>query len=822
MRRLEKFGNLGPYPEGASFPKLMEWHFDNGTRPHVKPGERGEVWTKAEFARELPVKDKGDPARNVSNWVNGKNKPGNDHLVDIKYALFGDKLEYKTWRDDLDNAYRVWPYARSAAGAIPSPPLHFMGRDEDIATLLEVLLGTTPTRAILVRGGPGIGKSSLTRAICNHNDVIEHFGEARRWFVELDTASTAVAMEDAIARAIGLDPANGFKATLAGLRQRPGLLVLDNLETPWDPQGERTRTEASVAAIAAIPNVAVLASFRGGPQPFRWLNWTLVHPVERLKPPFDRQLFQRTAANSFEGDQHLTRFQTVLEGIPLAIELVALRAHGRSSLGPLWEQWKTVGAELASDPDYSSIPDRLTSLPHSIELSLRSKRMTEGAFRLFRLLGQLPAGLVDEDRDELLRESTGGFNAGDALLRIGLAVERSGRLDLLSPIREYALRRHPPSPADQAAWPAHYLALTQSKGEVIGTMEGGGAMARLVPEFANIEAAFHTLIASKRREEAMKALPGFGRLTYIGSLPTSVLTELAAACRIAGDVLGEANCIQGLGDIALARTDHEGARKAYEEAMPLYRAAADFGGQAKCISRLGDIALARTEHQAARKAYEEALPLCRRAGSVLGEANCIKGLGDIALARTEHEAARKAYEEAKPLYRAASSVIGEANCILSLGHIALRRMDYGAARQAYDEALPLYQKAGDVLGEANCIEGLGDVALRCMENETARRAYEAALPLFRNAGDILGEANCIKGLGDIAMARTDDDGARQAYEEALPLYRNYGSVSGEANCIFSLGEIALRRMDHKAARQAYEVLLPLKDRTRPPWLNGLR
>jgi hypothetical protein len=40
--------------------------------------------------------------------------------------------------------------------------------------------------------------------------------------------------------------------------------------------------------------------------------------------------------------------------------------------------------------------------------------------------------------------------------------------------------------------------------------------------------------------------------------------------RRVGDVLGEANCIQRLGDIALARSDHAAARPRYEEALKLY------------------------------------------------------------------------------------------------------------------------------------------------------------------------------------------------------------------------------------------------------------
>ena len=75
--------------------------------------------------------------------------------------------------------------------------------------------------------------------------------------------------------------------------------------------------------------------------------------------------------------------------------------------------------------------------------------------------------------------------------------------------------------------------------------------------------------------------------------------------------------------VDLDRSDHDRARVRYEEALPLYRLVGDVLGEATCIERLGDIALRRSDHDTARGRYEEALPLYRSVGDVLGEANCI-------------------------------------------------------------------------------------------------------------------------------------------------------------------------------------------------------
>jgi tetratricopeptide (TPR) repeat protein len=77
--------------------------------------------------------------------------------------------------------------------------------------------------------------------------------------------------------------------------------------------------------------------------------------------------------------------------------------------------------------------------------------------------------------------------------------------------------------------------------------------------------------------------------------------------RQVGSVLGEANCIRSLGDIALRRSDHETARRRYEEALSLYERISEpysIGGAHRRLARLaGDESERKIHAKAARNAW---------------------------------------------------------------------------------------------------------------------------------------------------------------------------------------------------------------------------
>ena len=150
----------------------------------------------------------------------------------------------------------------------PEQPDRCLGRADDVAVLVAALTAEPP-RPVVVSGGAGMGKSTLTREAAAAPSVLDRYGDRRAW-VELDKAPEPVAVMAALVEALGLpaerDPWHGIEAAL---REAPALLVLDNLKTPGSVIRPTSRTcwRASPAfpASRSPPRSAAVRSLPGQP-----------------------------------------------------------------------------------------------------------------------------------------------------------------------------------------------------------------------------------------------------------------------------------------------------------------------------------------------------------------------------------------------------------------------------------------------------------------------------------------------------------------------------------------------------------------------------
>lgn len=635
-----------------------------GTRPDGDPHTNGKKWGKKEFldAAFGVHRTSESPRVGLGHWRGGGSAPDDFNLTPLLDALFGTEQRYAAWREDMkqarkrsrdrrDNRYTLdlpeapppgtvtWGIAKE--GAVPRPTANFMGRDDELHVLVTALL-SRPLPSIIIQGGPALGKTELTKAVAHHPRVVESF-ENRRWFVPLDSVRSADAMRDHIFLALGCDPTRGFGAP--GMPSGPKLLILDNLDMPWSVADEGMAVEQLMSELGAIPDMAIIATFRGrhAVGGLRWLE----HQLAPLSDSLSNDLFASVAGSWALEDKKLGDFVKAAGGVPLAVELIARRAHGCTSLAPLWEQWKKIGTQLAVRPGYAL--GRLTSLSHSIELSLDACDENSPEHRLFSLLGAFPYGFAPQDVDAILRDDA--FEAMERLRKLGLTIDRLGILELLPPIREYASRACPPREQDRLSAVRYFMEIDL----------------------------------------------GIDPFLTIPSGNSHALSNIAASCHVSiqrfaglGDFGSEADCYFKLGAIAASFFLFGESQPHFEAAFSLYGTAGNRSRQIECLFAIGLQKERSKKYPSAMYYYRKALDLCEVVENKVHLAYCYEAIGKLNILMEFYECSTKDEKdrfstielaEAARIFRHEQMYSNEYHCLLSMYRVECQRDNYDLAAE---------------------------------------------------------------------------------------------------------------------------------------------
>ena len=336
-----------------------------------------------------------------------------------------------------------------------------LGRDRELDSLVRALEAGGP---VLVLGPGGIGKSTLCRAVLRQA-AMPTPGPAG-WFIRCDGLTDSEAVVSAIGRELAIAPGpNLLNRMLDGLASTPGVLVLDNAETPW--QADTARLEELLEELADIDALRLVVAMRLGVPPIR-PSWAHVERVGPLEPEPAAALFATIAGISNDVDRVASLIAAV-DRVPLAVELLANAARTEPSLDRLATRWRLERVGLL-DRGVGAADPRL-SVPASVELSWKGAFMGVDAQRVGALLALAPAGLSLVDLDRAVPD---GAARGAARLRQqALAFDDGERLRMLAPIREHIAAHHPPREEDRDRLLDLWERLAVTDGKAVGTMVGG-------------------------------------------------------------------------------------------------------------------------------------------------------------------------------------------------------------------------------------------------------------------------------------------------------------------------------------------------------------
>ncbi|KAJ7710243.1 hypothetical protein B0H16DRAFT_1820947 [Mycena metata] len=383
-----------------------------------------------------------------------------------------------------DSASSVYSYASSnSISMLPAEPKIFHGRNSELADILKLFRQGTPRIAIL--GAGGMGKTSLARAVVHHEEVTTKY-HGNRFFVPCDTASTKPQLAGLIGVHLGMKP--GKDLTQAVLRHfsssPPSLLILDNLETVWEPTKSRKDIEEFLSLLTDINSLALMITMRGAERPSK-VQWT--RPFLQPLPPLAQDAARKIFIDITDDKHPLDEVDEILcltDNMPLSISLLA-HLVDIEGCKEILSRWETERTSLISD-GYT----RRSNLELSISISLSSPRIasTPQAQDLLSLLSMLPDGLSDVELKQTKFPITEILGCKAALLRTALAyTDGHKRLKVLVPIREYMGKLFPPT--DQMIQPMlnHFHELLESYRATIGTRLGTGPIDRITSNYTNIQ-----------------------------------------------------------------------------------------------------------------------------------------------------------------------------------------------------------------------------------------------------------------------------------------------------------------------------------------------
>ena len=656
--------------------------------------------------------------------------------------------------DDLHH----WP--------VEAAPL--LGRDEEVDVLREQLQ-QGDVRLMTIVGPGGVGKTRLAAAVARSFQADRTFPDGV-WFVDLSVATTHAAVMSMLARTFGLtDPATtGSLGGLEGfLASRQLLVVLDNFEQVLDAAQDLGRL------IGAYTGMTVLATSR---EPLR-LRWERTLPLMPLALPDPRHLpapgdlaripavglfveRARAVEPRFqlreENARAIAELCVRLDGLPLAIELVAARA---AQLGPAATLDRLTRRLPVPGPGLRDLPARQQSLQATFDWSL--DLLEEPERHLFRRMAVFAGGWTLQ-----AAEAVAGPDVPDVLAALTSLADKSlivvdassadegdegPRFRMLDTARSHALDLLEASGAMGEVRLRHVRHFAQLAEESGGRLEGADqarTVARLEREEDNFRLALEWARTSRRQdalEEGLRLVGALAWYWFLHGYPPEARDWFDALLgpELEDPVAGEdgrraavlrAKALNAAGFRATDQGEYELAAMFHGRALVTWRRLRDVPGLVMSLHGVGDTALWLGNTELAERSYDEGLELARTRGTASDVALFAFHLGQLAWLTDRLDAAERHAEDALAVAESAGNTTWPPYALFILASIAHERADVARAGRLYREAVARAWEHHDRLGVRMALPGLASLAGPEGDPARAVRLAGAASALEENAG----------------------------------------------------------------------------------------
>jgi len=735
--------------------------------------------------RKIESEERRPSAQIVERLAEALNIPSNEQTAFLQFAR-GD------WQSAPAIKSEAMPWHASPAGSrsnLPTALTSFIGREQETASVREYLLSPN-IRIVTLIGPPGIGKTRLSLAAAHKalSDIPDG-----AFFVALAPLEDSSLIAPTIVQTLGLaetELGSPFERLKGGIGDKHMLLVLDNVEHIIEGAAFLISD-----LLSACPCLKILTTSREALRvPGEWL-----YPVPALKMPTETQLRSmdmegvsqyaalalfaeraRAVRSDFvlnaDNIQAVTAICTQLDGLPLAIELIAARIRFMSPpalLAKLNSQF------ILSADGMRAVPTRQKTLHNAMSWSYNLLSPEEQ--KLFVRLSVFADGFTPDAAETIFSRTVTNKSVSDlidslldkSLLQRTLSSHGSPRFNMLVTVQQFALDglRQMGEEAGVRNWHLDYfLDLAVQANKRIYGPDQVAWLDYLETEHNNYRAALDWCLSNQYTELALKLL---------GALGWALLMQHQNF-----ETYGWFDKIRNLPNVT--------------KYPALY---------ARVLNQGGFLGWFLSDYRHARSILEESQAVWLKLG-VEGEQGLAEALNFVGMivrwGDGDNDKAGSLFEKSLELYQKHEDEWGIAMVLLNLGKVADHRNNDASALSLLEQSLGLFRQLGDMWGIGRSCFFLGQLFLKQGNHEKARFFFNQYLMICKALRFRLGTVLALNGLGDSYRHQGNYAQAEQFYEKVLIFSREYSVKEGYSGAFFSLGLVALHRSDYMLAARYFK------------------
>ncbi|MBT3313739.1 MAG: tetratricopeptide repeat protein [Anaerolineae bacterium] len=660
-------------------------------------------------------------------------------IAQINTEEHGKNIQTETYIEQVENYHEAPSKPFSPLFSIPSPPLDFTGRDEELEAI-KTELSRGGTAAISgLSGMGGVGKTVL--GLKAAQDLRDIFPDVQI-YVEMKGTTEPIAPEDAMREIIlAFDPTVDLRTTSPAqltafyrsfLQDKKALLFFDNALNAMQVK----------PLIEGIPCAALVTSRRHFALP-----GLLPTRLDVMSPEDSKNLLLELSPRIGKDADKLTQLCGYL---PLALRI----AGNFLAMNESWtvtEYIETLSDERTRLKELKSPDDPDLDVEATIQLSY--DQLDTETQSHWRKLGVFPAPF-----DRQAAKATLGLAENKTRTLLGLLrrfsliffEEEQGKYHLHDLLRDFALKE-------------------------LSEEENFSARLNHADYFKEL-ASYANQLYLQGGEKILKGLAFFdthwvhiqaGQAWAVRQKENKAAQELATLYP---------NSAAHLIDLRLhPRVSINWLKSALEAAKFLEKKdmqGVHLGNLGLDYSNLGDT-------KKAIEYYEQALDISREIGDKYNEGNWLGNLGIVYDTLRDPKKAIEYYEQALDISREIGNRHGEG---ADLGNLGISYKNLGDAKKAieyYEQALDISREIGDKYNEGNMLGNLGVAYMELGDAKKAITFYKEQLVIVREIGNRRGEGNALANMGQAYKTLDDPAKAKKLWRQAIVIFKAIESPSAE-------------------------------------------